>query len=140
MLYRSTLFPADPFALMRRISDDLDRLVFGVAPAFPAMNVWANEEAAAITAELPGVEASDIDIQVKDDVLTLTGERKAPEVPQDAVWHRRERAFGRFTRSIRLPFRIDPGKVEARLSDGILRIAVGRPEEDRPRKIEIKAG
>ena len=97
MLYRTSLYPADPFALMRRLSQDLDS-AFGAPRAFPALNVWQNEEAAAITAELPGVEPADIDIQVKDNVLTLSGERKLPDLPEGATWHRRERAFGRFTR------------------------------------------
>lgn len=139
MIYSSALYPADPFALMRRLSEDLDRMTVGGPRAFPALNVWQNDEAAAITAELPGVEPGGIDIQVKDNVLTLSGERKAPDLPDGATWHRRERAFGRFTRAIRLPFRVDPEKVEARFADGVLRIAVGRPDEDRPRRIEIKA-
>lgn len=139
MLYRTALYPADPFALMRRLSEDLDSLAFGATRSFPALNVWQNDEAAAITAELPGVEPGDIDIQVKDNVLTLSGERKAPDLPEGAIWHRRERAFGRFTRAIRLPFRVDPEKVEARFADGVLRIAVGRPDEDKPRRIAIKA-
>ncbi|MFN6979313.1 MAG: Hsp20/alpha crystallin family protein [Gemmobacter sp.] len=139
MLYSPALYPADPFALMRRLTEDLDRMASGGARAFPALNVWQNDEAAAITAELPGVEPADIDIQVKDNVLTLSGERKGPELPEGAAWHRRERAFGRFTRAIRLPFRVDPDKVEARFADGVLRIAVGRPDEDKPRRIEIKA-
>ncbi|MDM7459038.1 MAG: Hsp20/alpha crystallin family protein [Paracoccus sp. (in: a-proteobacteria)] len=139
MLYSSALYPADPFALMRRLSEDLDRMAVGGTRAFPALNVWHNDEAAAITAELPGVEPGDIDIQVKENVLMLSGERKAPELPEGATWHRRERAFGRFTRAIRLPFRVDPDKVEARFADGVLRVAVGRPDEDKPRRIEIKA-
>ncbi|MFN3689085.1 Hsp20/alpha crystallin family protein [Salinarimonas sp.] len=138
MLYRTALYPADPFALMRRLSQDLDR-AFGAPRTFPAVNVWQSDEAAAITAELPGLEPADIDIQVKDNVLTLSGERKLPDLPEGATWHRRERAFGRFTRAIRLPFRVDPEKVEARFADGVLRIAVGRPDEDKPRRIEIRA-
>ncbi|MCX7677145.1 MAG: Hsp20/alpha crystallin family protein [Alteraurantiacibacter sp.] len=139
MVYRTALYPADPFALMRRLSDSLDRIALGRVRAFPAINIWQNAEAAAITAELPGVEPGDIDIEVKDNILTLSGERKPPAHPEGATWHRRERAFGRFTRAIRLPFRVDPEKVEARFADGVLRIAVARPEEDKPRRIAIKA-
>lgn len=138
MLY-PTLYPADPFALMRRLTESLESLGAGPARAFPAVNVWQNDEAAAITAELAGVAPADIDIQVKDNVLTLSGERRAPELAEGATWHRRERAFGRFTRAIRLPFRVDPDKVEAHVADGVLRISVGRPDEDRPRRIAIKA-
>jgi HSP20 family protein len=140
MAYPMALYRADPFAMMRRLSEDFDRLVSGAAPAFPAVNVWQGDAAAAVTAELPGVDAADIDISVKDDVLTLSGERRMPELPEGAVWHRRERGFGRFTRAVRLPFRVDPDKVEARFTDGVLRIAVGRPDTDLPKRIAIKAG
>jgi len=92
-----------------------------------------------ITAELPGIDPSDIDITVKNNVLTLAGERRAPEVGEDAVWHRRERGFGRFSRAIRLPFPARDEQVEARFANGVLRVAVSRPEEDKPRRIEIKA-
>ena len=85
MLYRTALYPADPFALMRRLSGDPDGFGFGAARAFPALNIWQNDEAAAITAELPGVDPADIDIQVKDNLLTLSGERKAPELPEGAT-------------------------------------------------------
>jgi HSP20 family protein len=138
MLYPST-YIADPFALMRRMSRDFDRSFGGQTAAFPAVNVWQNEEAVVITAELPGIDPSDIDITVKNNVLTLAGERRAPEVGEDAVWHRRERGFGRFSRAIRLPFPARDEQVEARFANGVLRVAVSRPEEDKPRRIEIKA-
>ena len=141
MLNPMTLYPADPFALLRRVSEALDRASFSTAaPVFPAVNVWQNDEAAAIIAEVPGVEPQDIDISVKDDVLTIAGERRAPGLPEGASWQRRERAFGRFSRAIRLPFRVDSDLVEARFADGVRRIAVRRPEADRPRRVEIKAG
>lgn len=139
MLFPRTLYRADPFALVRRLSEDFDRLAGAGAQAFPPVNVWQNEEAAAITAELPGVDPTDIDISVKDQYLTLTGERKPPQLPDGASWHRQERTFGRFTRVVRLPFRVDPDRVQAHFIDGVLRIAVGRPEQDKPRRIEINA-
>lgn len=140
----STFLRQDPFALMRRMSRDFDRTTAGPlagagARTFPAINVWQGSDSAAITAELPGVEAEDIDIAVKDDVVTLSGERKAPEAAEGAVWRMRERSFGKFSRAVRLPFRVDPNKVEARFVDGVLQIALHRPEEDKPRRIKIKA-
>jgi len=132
---------SDPFALMRSMLRDFDRLTpaLTVRPAFPAVNVWQGDEAAAITAELPGIDPADIEITVKDNVLTIAGERKAPQVPDSARWHRNERSYGKFSRAVRLPFAASQDKVEARMTNGVLRIVVGRPEEDRPRKIEIKA-
>lgn len=129
----------DPFALMRRLSQDADRWQPASARGFPAVNVWQGTDSTAVTAELPGVEPGDIDIQVKEDLLTIAGERKPPQTDGEAAWHRRERSFGRFSRVIRLPHRADPDKVEARFEDGVLQIELHRPEEDKPRRIEIKA-
>ncbi len=138
MLYPTYLRRDDPFALMRSMMRELDPLLWSAPTrgAFPAVNVWQGPEAVAVTAELPGVEPADIDISVKDDVLTLSGERKAPE---GARWQRRERAFGRFSRAIRLPFPVSEDKIEARMTNGVLCIVAARPEETRPKKIEIKA-
>jgi HSP20 family protein len=88
---------------------------------------------------LPGVEPGDVEISVKDDLLTLSGERKAPQVPEGARWHRRERGFGKFSRTIRLPFAAREDRIEARMMHGVLRIAIARPDELKPKKIEIKA-
>ncbi|MGB0498436.1 MAG: Hsp20/alpha crystallin family protein [Rubricella sp.] len=141
MYYPTYARRSDPFALMRSILSDVDRFIpaYTAQSVFPAVNVWQGDDAVALTAELPGIDPSDIDISVKDNVLTISGERKAPEMPEAARWHRNERRYGRFTRAIRLPFAASDDKVEARLTNGVLRIVVGRPDEDKPRKIEIKA-
>jgi HSP20 family protein len=129
----------DPFALMRRLQQDFDRWQPVAARGFPAVNIWQSADSTAVTAELPGVESADIDIQVKEDLLTISGERKAPQTEGEAAWHRRERGFGRFSRVIRLPYRVDAENVEARFDDGVLQIELHRPEDDKPRRIEIKA-
>jgi HSP20 family protein len=129
----------DPFALMRRLQQDLNRSWEPVASrGFPAVNIWQGADSTAVTAELPGVEPADIDIQVKQDLLTIAGERRAPQ-SDGQTWHRRERGFGRFSRVIRLPYRVDPDKVEARFENGVLQVELHRPDEDKPRRIEIKA-
>ena len=143
MLYPASSFLAqDPFALMRQLTRDLDRS-FAATPAahsFPAVNIWQSADAAAVAAELPGVDPDDIEITVKEDVLTLRGERKPPELGGEAVWLRSERGYGKFNRAVRLPFRVDPENVEARFRDGVLQIALHRPERDKPSRIQIKAG
>jgi HSP20 family protein len=141
MLYPTYLRRSDPFALMRSMMRDLDR-GFWPAPsraAFPAVNIWQGPEAVAVTAELPGIEPGDIAISVKDNVLVLSGERKTPQVPEGARWHRSERGYGRFSRTIRLPFAASDDKVEARITNGVLTIVIARPEETKPKKIDIKA-
>lgn len=141
MYYPTYVRRSDPFALMRTVLRDFDPFApAGTAqPVFPAVNVWQGDDAVAITAELPGVDPSDIDISVKDNVLTITGERKPPHLPEGGRWHRNERSFGKFTRAIRLPFAASDDKVEARMVHGVLSLVVGRPDEDKPRKIAIKA-
>ncbi|MCA0906053.1 Hsp20/alpha crystallin family protein [Ruegeria marisrubri] len=141
MYYPSYIRRNDPFALMRSMMRDVDRFTPNrtAQSVFPAVNVWQGDDAIAITAELPGVDAADIDISVKNNVLTLSGERKVPTLPEGAKWHRSERGYGKFTRSIKLPFAATGDKVEARMADGVLRVVIGRPEEDKPKKIEIKA-
>ena len=109
------------------------------AAAFRPSTYGRGPTAAALTAELPGVDPADIDISVKEDVVTITGERKAPATDDQTVWHRRERAYGRFSRVIQLPFRVDRDRVEARLQDGVLQIELHRPEADKPRRVQIKA-
>lgn len=133
-------FDRDPFAALRRLQNEVDRAFTAparVAGGFPAINMWQGPESAALTAELPGVAPGDIDITVKEDVVTISGERRPPG--DDGAWHRRERAFGRFSRMVQLPFRVDPDRIEARLQDGVLQIELHRPEADKARRVEIKA-
>ena len=134
-------FDQDPFAAMRRLQDEVNRAFTPpgtFAGGFPAVNMWQGTDSAALTAELPGVDPADIDISVKNDIVTITGERKLA-AGDDAVWHRRERAYGRFSRVIQLPYRVDPDHVEARMTDGVLQIELRRPEADRPRRVQITA-
>ena len=142
MYFPTNFQRSDPFAVMRSLMRDFDRnSPRGAAQArgFPAVNVWQGDEAIAVTAELPGVNPSDIDISVQENVLKISGERKAPDLPDDARWHRNERGFGKFSRAVRLPFNASDDNVEARMVNGVLRIVIGRPEEHKPKKIEIKA-
>lgn len=131
----------DPFALMRSVLRDFDQFApaRGRQPVFPAVNIWQGEDAVAVTAELPGVDPADLDISVKENLLTISGRRNRPDVGEESSWHRREREFGEFSRAIRLPFAAEDDKVEARMQNGVLRVVVGRPEAQKPRRIEIKA-
>ncbi len=135
-------FGFDPFADFRRIQRDMNRafseFATSTARSFPPVNLWLGENSVVVTAELPGATADDVDITLNQNVLTLRGERK-PEIEQDANWHRRERTYGRFSRAVQLPFQVDPERVQARFNNGILEIELVRPENDRPKKIAIRA-
>ena len=131
----------DPFEEMKRLQDEVNRLFStsrlapGGSGSFPPVNAFADEHGIALTAQLPGVEAGDLDISVFRDTLTLRGKRAAPSDAK--AYHRRERGQGEFVRNIALPFRVDPDRVEANMQDGILRLSLHRPEEDKPRRIKI---
>jgi HSP20 family protein len=87
---------------------------------------------------MPGVDLEDIDLRVEGDMLTISGERKAGELPEGARQIRRERSFGKFSRTFQLPHAVDPDKVEARFKNGVLIVIMPRAEEDKPKKILIQ--
>ncbi|HEY3910690.1 MAG TPA: Hsp20/alpha crystallin family protein [Stellaceae bacterium] len=133
----------DPFLELRRMQSEMNRLFSGFSAAaareFPPVNIWLGDNSVVVTAELAGVSRDDVEISLQDEVLTLAGARQPRVKQQDAKWHRRERAYGTFSRTIQLPFRVDPDKVQARYQDGILEIELERLEADRPKKIQIRA-
>lgn len=112
-------------------------LAGGVA-GYPALNAWEDDAGYYVEAELPGIELADLEIVVVGGQLTIKGERKAPTVEKGA-WHRRERAFGSFTRVLDLPAAVDSDRVEAKLTNGVLLVSLPKSEKARPRKIEVKA-
>lgn len=131
-----------PFARLRTLQNEMNRMFEGTGlkrEAFPAVNIWSNENEVILKAELPGVTADDMDITVEGDVLTLEGERKAENPGEESSYHRRERGSGTFIRSFRLPYEIDNGKVKAAYKDGILKITMPRAETSKPKKIKVSA-
>jgi len=107
---------------------------------FPAVNIWTNEEGQFISAEMPGFNVDDINIDATADTLTISGERKREEASEDSRYHRQERGYGKFSRTIQLPFMIDTESVKASYKDGILNIKLERAEADKPKKIAVKSG
>lgn len=109
------------------------------ASGFPAINVWTNDaEGAVLTTELPGIDPDDVDISVTGDTLTLNGCCKPSEAPESAQYHRRERSRGDFSRTVQLPYTVDPDKVEAVVEKGVLTIKLPRAEAEKPRQIAVK--
>ena len=107
----------------------------------PAVNVTENENQVQVTAELPGMDENDIELSIHNGVLTLKGEKKAEHEEKKEGYYRSERSYGTFHRSITLPEGIDPEKVEATFSKGVLNVTVPRlPESQTGRKrIAIKS-
>lgn len=130
-----------PWREMERLQRDVNRLLSAEsAPyaTFPAVNIWVSDQDVIVTAEVPGVDPASLDITVAENVLRLSGSRKPEELKPDEVSHRRERASGEFTRSFRLPYAVDSGKVDASCDKGVLTVRLPRAEADKPRKIAIK--
>lgn len=131
---------------MNRLQRDMNRL-FGdyvpgrvqAAPSYPAMNVWADENSALITAEIPGIDKDDLEINVTGDTLSLSGERKLEDLPEGTRYHRQERTSGKFNRSVQLPYTVDVQKVKATFKNGVLKIVLPRIEAEKPKKIAVKA-
>jgi len=110
------------------------------AASVPLLNVWDDEHALYVEADLPGIDPMNLEITVTGgNQLTVQGERKAPEV-KGSSWVRQERPAGRFARVVGLPALVDADKVEARYENGVLRLTLPKHEAAKPRKIEVKAG
>lgn len=126
--------------LQNEVNRIFDRFDAGRPEAvFPPINVWEQGETYHVEAELPGFELSDLEITVAGaSQLTIKGRRK-PSHPEDATPHRRERIFGEFVRGLTLPTPLDADKVEARLENGVLHLALPKHEAAKPRKIAIKS-
>ncbi len=137
----------DPWSLLDDIAGiqaDFNRLMGGRsyrnrAAGYPRLNVWTSDDEAIVEAALPGVNPSDVDISVEGDLLKISGAVRK-EQPAGAELRKSEIPEGEFSRSLRLPFRAESGKVEAKYANGVLGISVPRAEEDKPKKIEITAG
>jgi HSP20 family protein len=103
----------------------------------PVVDVYDNDDSIVIKAELPGIDKEGIEIDVKDRVLTLKGERSSESEVKDDNYYRRERSFGKFERAFNLPADVDPDKIKADYKDGVLKIDIPKPEEKKPRQITI---
>ncbi len=143
--------PFDPmrdFQNLQRSMEMMQRLFGAVekevkAPAvdfIPAVNTREADDAYYIEVDLPGVKKEDISIDVNDNVLTISGERKVEEERKDEEFYRIESVYGTFERSFTLPEDVDPDKIEAEAKDGVLIVKIPKKQvvETAPKKIEIK--
>ena len=103
----------------------------------PAVDIYEAENGIVIAVELPGVSKENVSVEVKDDVLTLKGERLAdPEINEDS-YYRRERVFGPFKRAFTLHQNIQPDQIRATFKDGVLQIEIPRPTREEPKQITV---
>ena len=138
----------NPFAALDRMRQQMDALsgMFyrGMperrilsAGVFPLLNLTENQDNYYIRAELPGMKAEDLGIQIADKTLTISGERKIPEEGEKIRYHRRERDAGRFSRAIGLPGEIDSDRIEAQMRDGLLTVTIPKAEAAKPKQIAV---
>ncbi|HEX5618904.1 MAG TPA: Hsp20/alpha crystallin family protein [Solirubrobacteraceae bacterium] len=103
----------------------------------PAMDLVETDDHFVLRADLPGLAEDDVKIEFEDGTLTVSGDRKAEHESKSTGYYRVERAFGAFSRSLTLPQGIDPEAVTASFDRGVLEVRIPKPEEKKPRRIEI---
>ena len=106
----------------------------------PAMDLMETEEHFVLKADLPGMSESDVNIEVENNVLTVSGERKTEHEDKQQGYYRLERATGSFARSLTLPEGIDPDAVTAAFDNGVLEVRIPKPAQAKPRKVQIAVG
>jgi HSP20 family protein len=126
---------------MHQLQSQLNRLLSEEASdanqEFPLVNIWTSPDCVLVRAEIPGIDLEKMDISLVHDTLTIRGSRSDDMHKDCQSCHRKERQFGHFVRTMRLPFEVNGDLVKAGFKDGILEITLPRAEADKPRKISV---
>lgn len=109
-----------------------------VAEMAPTMDVSETDNAVEVRMDVPGVDPKDVDIQIRGNVLSVTGQRKEETTEKGKTWHRVERRFGSFARTMTLPAEVKEDAVQAAYRDGVLTVTLPKAEQVKARKIEVK--
>ena len=129
----------DPFA---QLQHELERMLSSFEGSetgvYPPLDVFDAGEEIVLKAELPGVDPAKLDVEVRDNTLTMSGARTF-DTPQGAAFHRRERLDGQFRRVIRLPVRLESAEARAEYKHGVLTVRVPKAKEVRPRRLTVEA-
>ena len=135
-----------PFREFDRLSREMDKLYGALSGGylplpssgvFPLTNVTEDNDNYYVRAELPGMKSDELDIQVTEEGISISGERKIPKEGNNARYHRREREAGRFSRLISLPGKVDVNKVKAAMKNGVLKVTIPKSEAAKPRQITV---
>lgn len=137
----------DPWSGLRLMQRELERVVgrniFGDLQqavgggVYPPVNVYNGRDDMLVQAEVAGVTREDLDISITGETLVIRGIKRAPQAEEQLRYQRRERGIGEFSRTIVLPDKVDPDRIEARLQNGILSIRLPKSEAARPRQIQV---
>jgi HSP20 family protein len=153
----ATMMRWDPFQDLRSAQDEMAQMSPMLAHALglhaqqgsgratttawaPALDISERKDAYLVTVELPGVEADDLDITMEDGLLTIQGERHFAHDSSEQQFHRVERSYGAFRRSITLPDHVMADGIEATVDNGVLQIMVPKMEEATPKRIQVRPG
>jgi HSP20 family protein len=142
----------DPFRDLTSIQDEMNQMfdrVFGRRSSgagreggavnwAPAVDIAERKDAYVVTAEVPGVKPEELEVTLEDGMLTIQGERRMEEETSDRQYHRVERRYGAFRRSITLPSQVQADAIEASYSDGVLQVVVPKAESAKPKKIDVR--
>jgi HSP20 family protein len=136
---------SNPFSFLQQ---EIDRLFDGFARNFPtfatsvatlpSMDVSETDKAIEITAELPGLDKKDVELNLADNVLTIRGEKKNEREEKNKDYYLLERSFGSFSRSVELPKGVNPEDISAEIANGVLKVTAKKPAPRQTKPIEIK--
>ena len=141
----TTLVRWEPFRELTQLQGEVSRLMNGLLDGqgrtaqswVPPLDVWETDGEIVYAFDLPGVPEDKITIETQDDTLTVSGERERTTEAQGERFYRFERRYGSFARGVGLPAGIDPGKITAAYVNGVLEVRVPKPEEAKPRRIQL---
>jgi HSP20 family protein len=106
----------------------------------PPVDIYEDEHNITLKVDVPGIDEKDIDVRIEGNTLTVHGERKIEKEEKEENFRRVERQYGEFTRSFTLPSSVDPGQVNANYDNGVLKIALGKKAEAKPKQIKVNVG
>lgn len=140
----------DPFSNIATLQDRINRLFEDAFPRAaqeeegltacawrPLADIFETESGVVIILDLPGVDKKDVSVEVKENVLTIKGDRCVEQAADDNKYYRRERTFGTFQRSFAMRGAIAPEKIRATFKNGVLRIELAKPEQEKPKQVSV---
>jgi HSP20 family protein len=136
----------EPFRELSALQNEMSRWMglAGATPAngqssnwLPAVDVWETENELVLSVDLPGIREEDIAVELDENVLTVSGERSRASEQSTERYYRYERRFGSFSRSVTLPPGVQEDTISARYENGVLEVRVPKPEEPKPKRIQI---
>ena len=131
----------DPLASIRLFEDAFTRMVNeprATRPWSPAVDIYETENELVLKADVPEVDAKDIDVRVENQTLTVSGERKFEQEKENKGYHRIERSYGSFVRSFAVPNTFDTDKISADFKNGVLTVSLPKKEAAKPRQIKVE--